>query len=71
MSNGDLHDDIFRYNSISDNYVVSHNDFYNNKILVNLNNFIKSNTIFYQLFKKIFPISNLITDIEKTDKIEY
>ena len=71
LSNGDLHDDIFRYNSISDDYVVSHNDFYNNKILVNLNNFIKSNTIFYQLFKKIFPISNLITDIKKTNKTEY
>ena len=71
LSNGDLHDDIFRYNSISDDYIVSHNDFYNNKILVNLNNFIKSNTIFYQLFKKIFPISNLITDIKKTNKTEY
>ncbi len=71
LSNGDLHDDIFRYNSIGNDYVVRHNDFYNNKILVNLNNFIKSNTIFYQFFKKIFPISNLITDINKTHKIEY
>ena len=71
LSNGDLHDDIFRYDSISSDYVVKHKDFYNNKMLVNLNNFIKSNTIFYQLFKKIFPISNLITDIKKTNKTEY
>tara|TARA_Y100001960_G_C14760661_1_gene873907 strand:+ start:92 stop:1225 length:1134 start_codon:yes stop_codon:yes gene_type:complete len=65
LSNGDFHDDIFRYNNINDDFVVSHDDFYNSKILVNLNNFIKSNTIFYQLFKKIFPLSNLISDFEK------
>ena len=64
LCNGDIHDDLFRYNEINENYIVSHNDFLNIKILVDINNFIKSNTITYQFIKRVTPISNLFEDLK-------
>ncbi len=66
LCNGDIHDDLYRYNEIDKNYVVSHNDFLNIKILVDINNFLKSNTITYQFIKRITPLSNLFKSL-KTD----
>jgi len=70
LCNGDIHDDLYRYNEINENYIVSHNDFLNIKILVDINNFIKSNTITYQFIKRITPISNLFEDL-KTDMPDF
>ena len=70
LCNGDIHDDLYRYNEINKDYVVSHNDFLNIKILVDINNFIKSNTITYQFIKRVTPLSNLFKDL-KTDKPNY
>ena len=63
ICNGDIHDDLYRYNEINEKYVVSHNDFLNIKILVDFNNFIKSNTITYQFIKRITPISNFFEEL--------
>ena len=58
---GDFYDDIFRYDSIDNEYVVNHGDFVKVKILININNFIKSNTLIYQFIKQVTPISNLVS----------
>ena len=65
---GDFYDDIFRYKSIDANYIVEHDDFINNKILISSNNFIKSNTLLYQFIKEIFPLSNLIARLKNMNK---
>ena len=65
----DFHDDIYRYISIDENYVVKHDDFKNNKLLININNFIKANTLLYQFVREITPLSNLIARI-KNKKID-
>ena len=70
LCNGDIHDDLYRYNGIDEKFVVSHNDFLNIKILVDINNFIKSNTITYQFIKRITPLSNLFESL-KTDKPDF
>ena len=74
ICNGDIHDDLYRYKEINEKYVVSHDDFLNIKFLVNLNNFIKLNTITYQFIKRITPISNffeeITTDIPDYDKYD-
>lgn len=65
----DFHDDIYRYISINENYVVKHDDFKNNKLLININNFIKANTLLYQFVREVTPLSNLIARI-KNKKID-
>ena len=65
----DFHDDIYRYISIDENYVVKHDDFKNNKLLININNFIKANTLLYQFVREVTPLSNLIARI-KNKKID-
>ncbi len=64
LCNGDAHDDLFRYKDISEEYVVSHNDFLNIKILVDINNFLKANTITYQFIKRVTPLSNFFKNLK-------
>ena len=71
LCNGDIHDDLFRYKDINENYVVSHGDFINIKILVDINNFLKSNTITYQFIKRITPISNLFKDLNNQNNEDF
>ena len=61
LCGNDFYDDIFRYGSISDNYIVNHKDFIKIKVLIDINNFIKSNTLIYQFIKQVTPISNLVS----------
>ncbi len=67
LCNGDIHDDLYRYKDIDENYVVSHDDFFNIKILVKINNFLKSHTITYQFIKRVTPLSSLYKNL-KTKK---
>ena len=71
MCNGDIHDDLFRYKDINENYVVSHNDFINIKILVDINNFLKSNTITYQFIKRVTPLSNLFKNLRNQNNEDF
>tara|TARA_B100000401_G_C52756212_1_gene695854 strand:- start:162 stop:1295 length:1134 start_codon:yes stop_codon:yes gene_type:complete len=71
LCNGDIHDDLYRYSGINKNYVVKHNDFLNVKILVEINNFLKSNTITYQFIKRITPLSNVFIDLKLKEKPDY
>ena len=71
LCNGDIHDDLFRYNNINENYVVSHNDFLNIKILVDINNFLKSNTITYQFIKRVTPLSNLFKNLRNQNNEDF
>jgi len=71
----DFYDDIYRYISIDEDYIVKHNDFKNNKILIDINNFIKANTILYQFVRQVTPLKHLIARIKNkeidTKKPEY
>ena len=71
LCNGDIHDDLFRYKDVDKNYVVVHDDFLNNRILVNINNFLKSNTITYQFIKRVTPLSNIIKDFKEVETPDY
>ena len=61
----DFYDDIYKYISIDEDYIVKHNDFKNNRILININNFIKANTLLYQFIREVTPLSNLIARNKK------
>ena len=71
MCNGDIHDDLYRYKDINEKFVVSHGDFLNVKILVEINNFLKAHTILYQFIKRITPLSNLFKDIKNENNNDF
>ncbi len=54
VSTGDIFDDTFKYLNVDQNYILDHVD-HKNKIIINLINFYKSNTLIYQFISRITP----------------
>jgi len=75
VSSGDIFDDAFKYLNVDENYILDHVD-HKNKIIINLINFCKSNTLFYQIISRITPpkvIPELIKSLfnKKKNKLNY
>lgn len=75
VSTGDIFDDTFKYLNVDENYILDHVD-HKNKIIINLINFCKSNTLFYQIISRITPpkvIPELIKSLfnKKKNKLNY
>ena len=75
VSSGDIFDDTFKYLGVDKNYVLDHVD-HKNKIIINLINFYKSNTLIYQIVSRITPpkvIPELILSLfnKKKNKSNY
>lgn len=72
VSGGDIFDDYYKYLDLSDDYILNHVD-QKNIYLIKVINFIKSNTLTYQLITRITPpkvIPGLIKSIfSKKDSI--
>ena len=72
VSGGDIFDDYYKYLDLSDDYILNHVD-QKNIYLIKVINFIKSNTLTYQLINRITPpkvIPGLIKSIfSKKDSI--
>ena len=71
VSSGDIFDDAFKYLNVDENYILDHVD-HKNKIIINLINFCKSNTLFYQIISRITPpkvIPELIKSLFNKKKI--
>tara|TARA_A100001011_G_scaffold82611_1_gene86119 strand:+ start:713 stop:1702 length:990 start_codon:yes stop_codon:yes gene_type:complete len=73
VSGGDIFDDAFKYLEVDEDYILNHVD-HKNKIMIKLINFIKSNTIIYQIISRITPpkvIPSLVKSLfEKQDDIK-
>ena len=54
ISGGDIFDDAYKYLDIDENFILNHVD-HKNKIVINLINFFKSNTLIYQVISRITP----------------
>ena len=54
VSGGDIFDDAYKYLDIDENFILNHVD-HKNKIVINLINFFKSNTLIYQVISRITP----------------
>lgn len=54
VSGGDIFDDSHKYLEVDDNFILDHID-HKNKIVINLINFFKSNTLIYQIISRITP----------------
>ena len=54
VSGGDIFDDAYKYLDIDENFILNHVD-HKNKIIINLINFFKSNTLIYQVISRITP----------------
>ena len=75
ISGGDIFDDHYKYLDLNDDYILNHVD-QKNKYIIKIINFLKSNTLTYQLITRITPpkvIPSLIKSIfsEKEIKINY
>ena len=72
VSGGDIFDDYYKYLDLSDDYILNHVD-QKNIYFIKVINFIKSNTLTYQLITRITPpkvIPGLIKSIfSKKDSI--
>ena len=71
VSGGDIFDDYFKYLDVNDDYVLDHVD-QKNIYLIEIINFIKSNTLTYQLISRITPpkvIPELIKSIFKKERL--
>ena len=69
VSGGDIFDDYFKYLDVNDDYILDHED-QKNIYLIKIINFIKSNTLTYQLISRITPpkvIPELIKSIFKKE----
>ena len=72
VSGGDIFDDYFKYLDVNDDYVLNHVD-QKNIYLIEIINFVKSNTLTYQLISRITPpkvIPELIKSIFKKEKFK-
>ena len=72
VSGGDIFDDYFKYLDLNEEFILNHVD-KKNKYLINIINFIKSNTLTYQLITLITPpkvIPERIKSIFSKEKIE-
>ena len=54
VSGGDIFDDAYKYLNVDENFILNHVD-HKNKIVINLINFFKSNTLIYQVISRITP----------------
>ena len=63
ISGGDFFDDKFRYGKISKDNILYHEDF-QNKYFIEIINFIKGNTLFYQFIVKITPPKVILEKIQ-------
>ena len=54
VSGGDIFDDAYKYLDVDENFVLNHVD-HKNKIIINIINFFKSNTLIYQIISRITP----------------
>ena len=54
VSGGDIFDDAYKYLDVDENFILNHVD-HKNKIVINLINFFKSNTLIYQVISRITP----------------
>ena len=54
VSGGDIADDYYKYIKVDENFKLKHID-QNNKFLIKVINFYKSNTLFYQIITRITP----------------
>ncbi len=54
VSGGDIFDDAYKYLDVDENFVLDHVD-HKNKIIINIINFFKSNTLIYQIISRITP----------------
>ncbi len=54
VSVGDIFDDAYKYLDVDENFILNHVD-HKNKIVINLINFFKSNTLIYQVISRITP----------------
>ena len=54
VSGGDIFDDEYKYLDVDENFILNHVD-HKNKIVINLINFFKSNTLIYQVISRITP----------------
>ena len=54
ISGGDVYDDYYKYGEVNSENLLLHQDF-QNKYVINLINFIKGNTLTYQLITRITP----------------
>ena len=75
VSGGDIFDDAYKYLDIDENFILNHVD-HKNKIVINLINFFKSNTLIYQVISRITPpkvIPELISSLfnKKKNKSNY
>ena len=71
VANGDIHDDLYRYKSVSDENIVIHEDYRQNKILINIINFYKSNTLTYQFITRVTPIKPHLKALFKKKEYEF
>jgi len=60
MANGDINDDLYRYKDVNEKYIVTHEDYKQNQVLINIINFYKSNTLTYQFITRITPIKPIV-----------
>ncbi len=54
ISGGDIFDDAYKYLDVDENFILDHVD-HKNKIIINIINFFKSNTLIYQIISRITP----------------
>lgn len=73
VSGGDIFDDAFKYMEVDEDYILNHVD-HKNKTMIKLINFIKSNTLIYQIISRITPpkvIPSLVMSLfEKQDEVK-
>ena len=75
VSGGDIFDDAFKYLTVDENFILDHED-HKNKMVINLINFYKSNTLIYQIISRVTPpkvIPELIKSLfnKKNNKLNY
>ena len=54
ISGGDIFDDYYKYLDLNEDFILNHVD-QKNKYIIKIINFLKSNTLTYQLITKITP----------------
>jgi lysophospholipase L1-like esterase len=71
ISGGDIYDDYYKYLEVNSKYILDHID-NKNKHVINIINFIKSNTLTYQIISRITP-PKVIPELIKSyfDKKKY
>ena len=75
ISGGDIYDDYYKYLEVDNDYILNHID-HKNKYIINIINFVKSNTLTYQVISRVTPpkvIPKLIKSVfdKKKSNINY